>query len=160
MLSTVLIVAGLTTGHKIGLAVIGAAFIVFALISSFLLPRWNANFPGRHMGLYLSICLCFFAAMIAAVIVFGRESEASAERTVAVTTTRTPTKPPQGDPAAGKAVFESAGCKTCHTLRAAGATGTVGPNLDNLKPAYARIVTQVTNGGAIMPPFKDKLTPA
>ncbi len=34
-------------------------------------------------------------------------------------------------PAAGKAVFTgSAGCSTCHTLAAAGATGTVGPNLD------------------------------
>jgi cytochrome c oxidase subunit 2 len=33
--------------------------------------------------------------------------------------------------AAGKAVFTgSAGCSTCHTLAAAGATGTVGPNLD------------------------------
>ncbi|MBV8987246.1 MAG: cytochrome c oxidase subunit II, partial [Solirubrobacterales bacterium] len=34
-------------------------------------------------------------------------------------------------PAAGKAVFTgSAGCSSCHTLAAAGATGTVGPNLD------------------------------
>lgn len=33
--------------------------------------------------------------------------------------------------AAGKAVFTgSAGCSTCHTLAAAGATGTIGPNLD------------------------------
>jgi cytochrome c oxidase subunit 2 len=33
--------------------------------------------------------------------------------------------------AAGKAVFTgSAGCSTCHTLSAAGATGTIGPNLD------------------------------
>jgi cytochrome c oxidase subunit II len=34
-------------------------------------------------------------------------------------------------PAAGKAVFTgSAGCSSCHTLAAAGATGTVGPDLD------------------------------
>ncbi len=34
-------------------------------------------------------------------------------------------------PAAGKAVFTgSAGCASCHTLAAAGATGTVGPDLD------------------------------
>jgi cytochrome c oxidase subunit 2 len=33
--------------------------------------------------------------------------------------------------ATGKAVFTgSAGCSTCHTLSAAGATGTIGPNLD------------------------------
>src|SRR5262249_49429568 len=36
-----------------------------------------------------------------------------------------------GDPAAGKTVFTgTAGCAGCHTLAAAGATGTVGPNLD------------------------------
>jgi mono/diheme cytochrome c family protein len=35
-----------------------------------------------------------------------------------------------GDVNAGKAVFASAGCAGCHTLSAAGATGSVGPNLD------------------------------
>jgi cytochrome c oxidase subunit II len=38
---------------------------------------------------------------------------------------------------AGKAVFESNGCASCHTLTAAGATGKVGPDLDKL-PAYAQ----------------------
>jgi mono/diheme cytochrome c family protein len=61
---------------------------------------------------------------------------------------------------AGKDIFQQAGCGSCHTLKDAGATGTVGPNLDQLKPPYARIVKQVTNGGAIMPAFKTKLTPA
>lgn len=32
--------------------------------------------------------------------------------------------------AEGKSVFTSAGCSSCHTLAAAGATGTVGPDLD------------------------------
>ena len=35
-----------------------------------------------------------------------------------------------GDANAGKAVFASAGCASCHTLAQAGATGAVGPNLD------------------------------
>ena len=35
-----------------------------------------------------------------------------------------------GDATAGKAVFTSAGCASCHTLSQTGATGTVGPNLD------------------------------
>jgi len=60
----------------------------------------------------------------------------------------------------GAAIFKSAGCAGCHTLAAAGATGTVGPNLDQLKPSMAVVVRQVTNGGAIMPAFKDKLTSA
>jgi cytochrome c551/c552 len=38
-----------------------------------------------------------------------------------------------GDATAGKAIFTgSAGCSGCHTLAPAGATGTVGPNLDNI----------------------------
>jgi cbb3-type cytochrome c oxidase subunit III len=57
----------------------------------------------------------------------------------------------------GKSIF-SANCSSCHTLKAAGATGTIGPNLDQLKPAFARVQRQVTNGGAVMPAFKGKLT--
>jgi mono/diheme cytochrome c family protein len=60
----------------------------------------------------------------------------------------------------GKAIFKGCGCAGCHTLAAAGSTGTTGPNLDQLKPPMAKVVTQVTNGGAIMPAFKGKLTPA
>jgi mono/diheme cytochrome c family protein len=64
-----------------------------------------------------------------------------------------------GDSTAGKAVFASAGCSGCHTLAAANATGTVGPNLDNLKPPLSKTVTQVINGGGAMPAFKGQLTP-
>jgi cbb3-type cytochrome c oxidase subunit III len=59
----------------------------------------------------------------------------------------------------GKTIFAS-NCGSCHTLAAAGTHGTVGPNLDQLKPAFARVKQQVTNGGAIMPAFKGKLTDA
>jgi mono/diheme cytochrome c family protein len=64
----------------------------------------------------------------------------------------------KGDPTAGAAVFASAGCAGCHTLAAAHATGTVGPNLDTLKPDYRHVTAQVTNGGAAMPSFKSSLT--
>jgi cytochrome c551/c552 len=37
-----------------------------------------------------------------------------------------------GDANAGKAVFASAGCASCHTLTAANATGTIGPDLDKI----------------------------
>jgi len=65
-----------------------------------------------------------------------------------------------GNVATGKKLFASSGCTGCHTLKAAGAKGTVGPNLDKLKPAYAAIVKQVTNGGGGMPAFKGKLSTA
>ena len=38
---------------------------------------------------------------------------------------------------AGKTVFLANGCSSCHTFKPAGATGTIGPNLDNL-PQYAK----------------------
>jgi cytochrome c551/c552 len=37
-----------------------------------------------------------------------------------------------GDANAGKAVFASAGCSSCHTLTAANASGTIGPDLDKI----------------------------
>lgn len=63
-----------------------------------------------------------------------------------------------GDPAAGKQVFETAGCVSCHTLSDAGATGTVGPNLDQAQPPAELVVQRVTNGQGVMPPFKDSLS--
>jgi len=62
------------------------------------------------------------------------------------------------DVAAGKSVFESAGCASCHTLADAGATGAVGPNLDDAKPDAALVKERVTNGKAPMPPFKGQLS--
>jgi cbb3-type cytochrome c oxidase subunit III len=59
----------------------------------------------------------------------------------------------------GKKIF-STECASCHTLKAASATGTVGPNLDQLRPALAIVTRQVTNGGAVMPAFKGVLSQA
>jgi cbb3-type cytochrome c oxidase subunit III len=59
----------------------------------------------------------------------------------------------------GKDIFV-ASCGSCHTLADAGTSGTVGPNLDQLKPALAVVQKQVINGGAVMPAFKGKLTDA
>ena len=76
---------------------------------------------------------------------------------VPTTTTQGPSLP-KGNAAAGKSVFVSAGCGGCHTLKAAGSHGTVGPNLDQVKPELTKIQTQVINGGGGMPPFKGALT--
>jgi cbb3-type cytochrome c oxidase subunit III len=60
-----------------------------------------------------------------------------------------------GAPADGKAIFAEAGCGGCHTLAAAGASGTVGPNLDDVKPSKELVIDRVTNGKGVMPSFKD-----
>jgi cbb3-type cytochrome c oxidase subunit III len=59
----------------------------------------------------------------------------------------------------GKTIFTSQ-CASCHTLAAAGTHGTIGPNLDQLKPPLAVVQHQVINGGGVMPAFKGRLTPA
>ena len=74
------------------------------------------------------------------------------------TPTDTTSAAPGGDATAGKAVFTSAGCTGCHTLADAGSNGNVGPNLDQVKPSLALVVTRVTNGKSPMPSFKGQLS--
>jgi mono/diheme cytochrome c family protein len=64
----------------------------------------------------------------------------------------------KGNEAKGKAIFSSAGCVSCHTLAAANATGTVGPNLDTAKPDYRLATARITNGKGVMPSFKGTLS--
>ena len=64
----------------------------------------------------------------------------------------------KGDPAKGKPIFASSNCGGCHTLAAANSTGTVGPDLDALKPDYRSVTSQVTNGGNGTPPFGSQLS--
>jgi cytochrome c oxidase subunit I len=60
---------------------------------------------------------------------------------------------------AGAQIFATSGCQGCHTLAKAGASGTVGPNLDQLKPTADLVKNIVTNGRGAMPPFAAQLTP-
>jgi len=59
----------------------------------------------------------------------------------------------------GAAIFASAGCGDCHALAAAGADGTVGPDLDDAQPDAGLVREVVTNGRGSMPAFSDELTP-
>jgi mono/diheme cytochrome c family protein len=63
----------------------------------------------------------------------------------------------EGEPD-GAAIFADAGCGGCHALEAAGASGAVGPNLDESKPARDLVVDRVTNGQGAMPSFADSLS--
>jgi mono/diheme cytochrome c family protein len=69
------------------------------------------------------------------------------------------TKPPSQLGNDGKTIFQ-AECASCHTLAAAATHGTIGPNLDQLKPSEAIVKHQVEVGGGVMPAFQGKLTPA
>ena len=166
--------ANLSTGHAVILLVVAGVFILFALVSSFVIPRRNPNFPGNSVGVYSAVAILFLIAMIATVIAFGKEKKhAESSSTAGTTTTQTSTPASTsststistttgagttGDPVAGKKVFTSAGCSGCHTLKDAGATGNIGPNLDDLKPSEAAVQHQVEVGGGAMPAFKGQLS--
>ena len=59
-------------------ALVAAVFIGFALTVSFLAPRRWPDFPGRHgLSVFVIACIALFVAMLAAVVIFGGESEAA-----------------------------------------------------------------------------------
>ena len=64
-----------------------------------------------------------------------------------------------GGEASGEAVFTE-NCGSCHTLAAAGTSGTTGPNLDELQPDMGTVEEQVRNGGGGMPAFEGQLSDA
>ena len=89
----------------------------------------------------------------------GRSTAGSHTRTVTASSSE-PTSTTTAAAAPGKAIFASAGCGGCHTLKDAGAGGTVGPNLDQIKPPLALVLNRVTNGKGGMPSFTGQLTAA
>jgi mono/diheme cytochrome c family protein len=57
----------------------------------------------------------------------------------------------------GERVFADS-CATCHTLSAAHATGTAGPNLDHRGFSSAAVESRVRNGSGGMPAFSGQLS--
>jgi hypothetical protein len=143
------VLLALATSNKIWLAVFAGIFIAFALVASFVLPRRNPDFPGESgRNWFVVATIALFVAMMFAVGVFAQESEeahggAAATETetgaAEPTTTGGETEPTAtgggggpggGDPEAGRTVFASQGCGSCHAFSAAGTDATAGPNLD------------------------------
>jgi hypothetical protein len=69
-----MLLAGLSTGHTIGMVIVALTFIGFALISSFVIPRRRPDFPGKNgIGVFAIVCIVLFVAQLTSVIVFGVE---------------------------------------------------------------------------------------
>ena len=49
-------------------------------------------------------------------------------------------------------------CAICHTLKEAESVGAIGPDLDELKPDYERILQAMQSGLGVMPSFAETLT--
>ena len=159
----------ITTTGKVTLLIVAGLFIAWALITAIWIPKRNPDFPAT-LTVFLLISSLFLVAQLGSVywVTSTQEVETEAAEPPGESTP-VETKPAEtnpGDPqpgadadvVAGKEVFESAGCVGCHTLADAGATGAVGPNLDEAKPSADLVITRVTNGMGAMPPFKGQLT--
>ena len=59
----------------------------------------------------------------------------------------------------GKQIFLGDGnCAICHTLQDANSHGNIGPNLNEVKPDIARVLSAVTNGIGVMPAYEGQLS--
>jgi bacteriorhodopsin len=67
------LIAALSTNHKIGLLVAALIFIVFSLVSSFVAPRYKPDFPGKGLTAFVVASIALFVLMLASVVVFGVE---------------------------------------------------------------------------------------
>ena len=164
----------ITSSGKLGLGLVALLFIVFAVLTALVIPRSRPDFPGDRLPQFMLVSLVLFVAMITAVFVFakegGEEEPAAGGESVPAETQPPATAPAAGgttasgsgevvgDPAKGEPVFASAGCNSCHTLSAANASGSIGPNLDEAKPSFDLVVERVTEGKGVMPSFKGQLT--
>lgn len=102
----------------------------------------------------------WLAAALVVAALFAGPKLLAAEREVdaaAPAPAATAEQAPTADP--GEAVFSSS-CASCHTLAAAGASGAVGPNLDERRPDAATVSAIVTAGSGAMPSFAGRLSEA
>jgi mono/diheme cytochrome c family protein len=161
-----MLLSGLTTLGKTVLLTVAIAFIVWAIVTAIFVPKRNPSFP-RRLDAYILVSALFFLAQMTAVVWVSETQEAEEAHAAEGTgghaeegeEGETPPPPAAGgSTAVGKEVFASAGCGACHTLSDAGATATVGPNLDETQPSQELVVERVTNGMGAMPSFADQLS--
>ena len=167
------------TRNDVILGIVAAVLVVFSLVVALVIPKRDPGFPGRHLRLFILVSALLILAMLTAVEVLGEShhfatagesapGETNAAPTVGTTTGTAPTETgggQTGDPAAGKEIFTTTAqppCATCHTLKEAGATGSVGPNLDEvLKGKDANFIHQsiVTPNAQIAQGFQAGVMP-
>jgi len=153
------LLAGLSTGNKIGLAVVGGAFILFALTSAMIIPRRRPDFPGRNgLSVFVLASFAFFVAMLTAVSVFDVEAKgaekkpagtaAPAGQKVAVSESEFKIAAPAGKVAPGKVTFDvkNAG-KIGHDLVVSGPGVTGAAKTALLNPGQSATLTVTLAAG-------------
>ena len=75
--------AAVSTQNKLLLGGIATLFILFALVSSLVVPRTRPEFPGHRRNLFIGATAVLFVAMLLAVELFAVEEEEPHEETEA-----------------------------------------------------------------------------
>ena len=107
-----------------------------------LTPRPGSYRTRRALGWVCVITYIAFGILIPALFLVGNHNQANAQ-VGGVKLTAADKH--------GREVFGER-CGLCHTLAAANAVGKVGPNLDQLKPAYTLVLHTITYGCLQNPP--------
>lgn len=92
--------------------------------------RGRRRVTSRRLPLLVAVLVALGLALGAC---GGDDEDMDTDRTAQTQpaeTTETTETAPGGDEVSGRAVFVDSGCGRCHTLAAADANGTIGPNLD------------------------------
>jgi mono/diheme cytochrome c family protein len=160
--------------NDIILAVVCAVLVVFSFTVAIVVPKRHPDFPAGKMAAFFLVSAALVIGMLVSVEVVGEEHEEPEAAEAAPPAEggepappaeggepappAEPAPAPAGDAAAGKEIFASAGCADCHTLADAGASGAVGPNLDETRPPPELVVDRVTNGAGAMPSFSGQLS--
>ncbi|HEX6117759.1 MAG TPA: cytochrome c [Solirubrobacterales bacterium] len=98
----------------------------------------------------IGIGFCVLVLMVSAYTIGVNVGEDRAGDGSAPAEKSEPAPEPQKEAASagpGRELFVSS-CGSCHTLAAAGTTGTTGPDLDTLGPDDAQVLAAIENGGA------------
>ena len=129
----------------LGCAVYGAFAAKVTIVRLHRFPRFVLPVAG---GLLFAVLIGVWYT--SAVWLYGQKTAAPSAKRSAI--------PAAARPAAGATVFKQAGCGSCHTLAAASASGQIGPNLDDLRPAFEDVRARVEAGGGGMPAFAGRLS--
>ena len=111
--------------------------LIWLLFALLLIP---VGFAGYAVGHYTSIGKP--PTTVTVTVAGPNQTNTTTTSAMTTTTPATTTSAVAGAVAAGKAVFASAGCGSCHTFTPAGSSGTVGPNLDTAPAMDAKAAGQ------------------
>ncbi len=81
MIASAPVLLALTAGQKTGLLIVAGAFIAFALVSSFVIPRFRPDYPGRRgLPVFVVVSAVFLVGMLTAMVLLATESEEEGEQ--------------------------------------------------------------------------------